>query len=408
MQYNRRKVDSIIANVDQIKQINSASIYKVIETHAPISRVKISQVSKLAPASVTKITRQLLVNGIISETERQASTGGRCAISLELNTEKVNVIAMRISRKHLTVSRYNLAGEISSNVKLLIENISVDALIALIFKEIKKIITLVESKGGKISAIAITLSGLIDPERGIVSYSPYHPFKDFALSAVISDQFAIPTFIGNHLRSLALAEHYFGAAQDCKDSILIGIHDGVGSGILVDSQLLKCKNSHVGEIGHIQVNPAGTQCHCGNYGCLETEINDRVLVQKVVDAVKGGAHSSVNVDTLTPDALFLAAKNNDPVCQKIVSDAANYLGKTISSLINILNPEKIIITGKICKAENVLFSTIQTCVKNETLPVFQSDVSIHAAELDPKTNLAAFSLVKREIYEGDLLLKLKV
>ena len=81
---NNQQADSVIASVDHIKQLNSATIYKVIEKYAPISRVKIANISKLAPASVTKITRQLLLQGIICETARQASTGGRCAISLAL------------------------------------------------------------------------------------------------------------------------------------------------------------------------------------------------------------------------------------------------------------------------------------------------------------------------------------
>jgi len=313
MKYNRRKVDSVIANVDQIKQINSASIYKVIERNAPISRVKISQVSKLAPASVTKITRQLLINGIISETARQPSTGGRCAISLELNVSKVNVIAIRISRKHLTVSRYNLAGELSTQSKSNVEGFNVEELLASIFTKSEEIIANETKANGIISAIALTLSGLIEPDIGIVSYSPYHPFKDFPLVKVIKDKLGLPTFIGNHARSIALAEHYFGAARDCQDSILIGIHNGVGSGILFNGKLLQGIKYHMGEVGHIQVNPAGVKCHCGNYGCLETEINDQVLVKKVISAIEGGAQSSVDIKTLTPSTVFLAAKDNDPV-----------------------------------------------------------------------------------------------
>ena len=118
MTKNHNQGGSLIANIDHIKQANTAIIYKVIEKNAPISRVKIAKLSKLAPASVTKITRQLLESNIISETARQASTGGRCAISLAPNLSTIHVLAIKIGQKKLSLSRYNLAGEQLQNTQV--------------------------------------------------------------------------------------------------------------------------------------------------------------------------------------------------------------------------------------------------------------------------------------------------
>jgi len=400
---NNQQANSVIANLDHIKQVNSATIYKVIEKYAPISRVKIAHVSKLAPASVTKITRQLLEQGIICETARQASTGGRCAISLAPNTDNIHVLAVKIGQKTLSLSCYNLAAERLATKQIKIKAEDEQPLSEFLITAIDSFIKKQQKKTGKISAIAISLSGLINPKKGVVLYTPYHPLVNFPLVEKIEQHFQLPTFIGNHTRSLALAEHYFGASKECLDSILISIHHGVGSGIIIEGKALLGQNFNIGEIGHIQANPAGRRCHCGNFGCLETEVSDTVIVDKVARAIKQGSFTRLSLDSLNVEKIYQAAEDNDPLCQKIVEDAATYLGKAIAILINLLNPQKIIIAGKIIRATTSLLSTIEQCIAHQALPNFQHKVQIETSLLPPDSTLAAFALIKQAIYEGDLL-----
>ncbi|WP_022940950.1 ROK family transcriptional regulator [Psychromonas hadalis] len=408
MQQTSSKMISTIANIDHIKQVNCATIYKVIEQHAPISRVKIAKVSQLAPASVTKITRHLIEKGIITETERQPSTGGRCAISLAPNSQKIYVIAAKIGRKFLSISHYNLAGKKSIDKRFNIEDKKGESLISLLRREIKSLIDDELQQGNSISAISITLSGLINPQQGKIIYTELNGLNNFPLVQVIEQAFNIPTFIGNHTRALALAEHYFGATQQSQDSIVISIHHGVGSGIIMQGKALLGVNCNIGEIGHIQVNPTGKQCHCGNFGCLETEVSDTVIVEKVQIAIENGEVAPFNNKTLNIEDIYLAAASGDPLCEKIVSEAASYLGKTIAILVNILNPEKIVISGKITTAKNTLFSAIQQCIVHQSLPDFHKKVIIQATELQPNSTIASFALIKKAIYEGDLLQKINI
>ena len=407
MHKNNRMTDSLVANIDQIKEINTASIFKVIEQNAPISRVKISKVSKLAPASVTKITRHLLERGIIVETARQASTGGRCAISLETNIKQINVLSFKIGLNSLVGSLYTLAGTKKDEVKEPLQDKGIEGVIELLRTTISQFIKQEKMIGGHISAIAITLSGLIDPDNGIIAYSPHHKFIDYPLVQEIETHFNIPTYIGNHTRSLARASQYFGAARGTQDSIFISIHNGVGSGIIMNNELMMGVNNNVGEIGHIQVNPAGKKCHCGNFGCLETEISNPTIIETVRQSIETGVHSSITLDNLTAINIFEAAKNNDPLCQKVVTDAANYLAKAISILINILNPEKIIIAGEICHAEDTLFSAIDEVIARQVLPKFQKNVMILPAEIFDDVTIAGFGIIKNAIYDGGLLQKIQ-
>tara|TARA_R110001592_G_scaffold200435_15_gene449301 strand:- start:939 stop:2171 length:1233 start_codon:yes stop_codon:yes gene_type:complete len=398
-----------IANIDQIKQLNSATIYKIIEQYTPISRVKIAKISKLAPASVTKITRQLLENGLISEVEQQASTGGRRAISLAPNSDMINVITIKLGQKLLSISHYNLSGTHLQSKQIAIPVIkSSELLIDFLISEVAKFITQPHLINNKVSAISITLSGLVDPKKGLVIYTPTYPLTDYPLVEQIEKTFNIPTFIGNHTRCLALAENYFGATRDCQDSVLISVHHGVGSGVIIENKELLGKSCNIGEIGHIQTNPAGKRCHCGNIGCLETEVSDTVIFEKVKSAIESGEDCALDINTMTIDDIYIAAANQDNLCQSITEQAATYLGKNIAILVNLLSPEKIVITGKITQAGEVLFSAIENCIKNQTLPNFHNKLQITATQLKPDLTIAAFALIKQAIYEGDLLQKMKV
>ncbi|MGJ8581661.1 MAG: ROK family protein [Psychromonas sp.] len=400
---------STIVNLDQVKQLNSATIYKVIEQYAPISRVKIAKVSYLAPASVTKITRQLMENGLISEVDLQASTGGRRAISLAPNAHNINVIALKLGQSLLSIAHYKLSGE-----KLLSKQINVPAandsatLIDFFISEIAKFMTQPALINEKISAISMTISGLVNPKTGTVIYHSTSPLQNTPLVKEIQQAFNIPTFIGNHTRCLALAEYYFGATQDTQDSILVSVHHGVGSGVIMEGKVLLGKSCNVGEIGHIQINPLGKQCHCGNIGCLETEVSDSVIYEKVTAAIASGSPSSLGALDFTIDDIYLAAANKDPLCLAIVQQAATYLGKSIAILVNLLNPEKIVITGKIVLSGNLIFNTIKQCTDTQTLPDFHHQLSVIPTDLKPDLTLAAFALTKQAIYEGDLLQRIKI
>lgn len=408
MQQKISSLVSNVANIDLIKQVNCASIYKVIEQNAPISRVKIAKISHLAPASVTKITRYLIESGIITETERQASTGGRCAISLAPNSDNISVIAIKIGRNLLYLSSYNLSGQKSVDKRIKIGNRTGNLLLSFLQHEIKKLIDDEREQGNKISAMSVTLSGLINPKEGRVIYTAFNKLSNVALVDLLEEAFNIPTFIGNHTRALALAEHYFGATQDNQDSIVITIHHGVGSGIIVQGKELLGANFNIGEIGHIQVNRAGNKCHCGNFGCLETEVSDNVIIEKVQQAIDAGETSPFGNKTFNIDNIYQAAANGDKLCDGIVSEAASYLGKTVAMLVNMLNPEKIVIVGKITTVQNTLFNKIQECIVHQSLPDFHSKISISTSELPENPTIASFALIKKAIYEGDLLQKINI
>ncbi|EJK2114268.1 DNA-binding transcriptional regulator NagC [Vibrio navarrensis] len=396
-----------IGNVDLVKQLNSAAVYRLIDQQGPISRIQVADVSQLAPASVTKITRQLLERGLIKEVAQQASTGGRRAISLTTEVKPFHSVAVRLGRDYVQFCLYDLGGtELAKDQHdLRYKNQSdlIEGLIALL----KDFINSCQDRIDQLIAIGVTLPGLVNPTTGVVEYMPNTDIDNLALGEIVREKFGIECFVGNDVRGMALAEHYFGASQDCQDSILVSVHRGTGSGIIVNGQVFLGFNRNVGEIGHIQIDPLGEQCQCGNFGCLETVAANPAIVQRVKKLLAQGYESSLSeLEQITIQDVCTHALQGDELAKQSLVRVGNQLGKAIAITVNLFNPQKIVIAGDITAAQEILFPAIQRNVENQSLKTFHSGLPIVASLIDKQPTMGAFAMIKRAMLNGVLLQKL--
>ncbi|GLO60251.1 N-acetylglucosamine repressor [Vibrio sp. MACH09] len=396
-----------IGNVDLVKQLNSAAVYRLIDQQGPISRIQVADVSQLAPASVTKITRQLIKRGLIKEVAQQASTGGRRAISLTTEVETFHSIAIRLGRDYIQFSLFNLGGvELASDSNAFKYTNQVELQQGLLL-HIRHFIDSQQSKIKQLIAIGVVLPGLVNPETGVVDYIPNTDIDNFALTDLITDNFNVSCFIGNDIRGKALAEHYFGASRDCNDSILVSVHRGTGAGIIVHGQVFLGANRNVGEIGHIQIDPLGTQCQCGNFGCLETVASNPAILERIKLLLAQGYDSSLaDIEELTMQHVCQHALNGDELAKQSLVRVGNKLGKAIAITINLFNPQKIIIAGDITAAQELIFPAIRRNIETQSLTTFHTDLPIVASELEGKPTIGAFAMIKRSMLNGVLLQKL--
>ncbi|KOO14162.1 transcriptional regulator [Vibrio xuii] len=396
-----------IGNVDLVKQLNSAAVYRLIDQQGPISRIQVADVSQLAPASVTKITRQLLERGLIKEVAQQASTGGRRAISLTTEVEPFHSVAIRLGRDYMQFSLYDLGGKELASDYCEFFYTTQDELIEGLLTQLKQFIQTQQSSINQLIAIGVTLPGLVNPETGVVEYMPNIPIDNLALSEIIHKSFHVQCFVGNDVRGMALAEHYFGASQDCQDSILVSVHRGTGAGIIVNGQVFLGFNRNVGEIGHIQIDPLGEQCQCGNFGCLETVAANPAIVERVNKLIKQGYESSLTtLETINISDVCEHANLGDELAKQSLVRVGNKLGKAIAITINLFNPQKVIIAGDITQCEDIVFPAIRRNVENQSLTTFHNDLPIVASKIDKQPTLGAFAMIKRAMLNGVLLQKL--
>lgn len=396
-----------IGNVDLVKQLNSAAVYRLIDQQGPISRIQVADVSQLAPASVTKITRQLLERGLIKEVAQQASTGGRRAISLTTEVEPFHSVAIRLGRDYIQFSLYDLGAKELASAYNEFFYTTEEELVEGLLAHLKSFIQDNQTSINQLIAIGVILPGLVNPETGVVEYMPNITIDNLALSDVIEKTFHVQCFVGNDVRGMALAEHYFGASKDCQDSILVSVHRGTGAGIIVNGQVFLGYNRNVGEIGHIQIDPLGEQCQCGNFGCLETVAANPAIVERVNKLIKQGYESSLtSLETIRISDVCEHANLGDELAKQSLVRVGNQLGKAIAITINLFNPQKVVIAGDITQCEEIVFPAIRRNVENQSLTTFHSGLPIVASQIDKNPTLGAFAMVKRAMLNGVLLQKL--
>ncbi|MFU2078565.1 ROK family protein [Avibacterium endocarditidis] len=395
-----------IANVDFVKQMNSAVVYKLIDQQGPISRIQISELSQLAPASVTKITRNLLGRGLIKEVEQQQSTGGRRATSIVAEHKAFRTILIHLGRKQVTFAIMDLSTKLLKREILPLPDYqSAVEIERFLMTQLAQFIQQNQRKNAEFIAIGITVPGFVDVKTNRIQYLPHLTLDEpWDLANQIAQRFQLMTFIGHDVRSLALAEHYFGVTKDCYDSLLLRIHRGVGAGIVINHEVFLGYKNNVGEIGHIQVDPLGKRCLCGNVGCLETVVSNAAIEEKMQRLLEDGYQSKwISLESHDIEAICKAVNKQDSVAVDLIEHVGVQIGRVLAMSVNMFNPEKIVISGEITQAQSVLFAAIRRTLDNLALPAFVKSTPLVASELKNEDVIGAFALIKQALLDGRLL-----
>ncbi|MGV2986893.1 ROK family protein [Vibrio sp. E150_011] len=398
-------------HIDHIKQVNAGRVYKLIDQYGPISRIDLSKLSGLAPASITKITRELIAAHLIHETVvQEAISRGRPAVGLQTNNQGWQFLSMRLGRGYLSIALHELGGDVLIDTKIEIHEVDQEDVAARLLYEIEEFFETYNDQLDRVTSIALTLPGLVNTEQGVVLQMPHYNVANFPIGSEIFNATGLPVFVANDTRAWALAENLFGHSQDCDNSVLISIHHGVGAGIILDGRVLQGRHGNIGELGHIQVDRNGMECHCGNKGCLETVASSQAIRREVIQRIANGEASSL-VEALNDDedvsveAICEAAANGDPLAVNVIEKLGDHLGSAIAIVINLFNPEKILIGGVINQAKDILYPAIQRCIEQQSLPAYTKNLKIVESRFYKQATMPGAALVKQALYDGVLLMK---
>lgn len=254
---------------------------------------------------------------------------------------------------------------------------------------------------GEYIGIGIGVPGVCDIPNGIVKFAPNLFWKDIPIKDILQKEFNIPTFIDNDANAAALGEAWSGSGKGKKHIVCITIGTGVGSGLILNGGIFHGAQS-AGEIGHVTVLEDGPLCNCGNKGCLETLTAAPAIAKAAKKAVLSGKETLLSkyvkggdFTGLTAKEVFESAKAGDHVAETIVQEVANYLGLTLANVINILNPEQIIIGGGVAAAGDTLFNPLKKVIKERSLTDLYNNVEIVPARLGNDAGIiGAAALVK--------------
>ncbi|MDD1783694.1 ROK family protein [Enterovibrio sp. ZSDZ35] len=393
-------------HIDHIKRNNAGAVYKLIDQLGPISRIELSKRSQLAPASITKITRELIDAHLVKETEYgEPASRGRPAIGLVLDNEGWQFLSLRLGRGYLTLALHELGGDILVEERKDIDILDQETLLTLIQNRINHFFSVHANVVDRVTAVAVSLPGLVNSAQGVVIQMPHFNVHNMPLGAAIHRSTGLPVFIGNDTRSWALAEKLFGNARDVENSVLVSIHHGVGAGIMIDGKVLEGQIGNIGELGHIQIKPFGKRCFCGNNGCLETVASLQSVLEDTQALLDQGHESVLQGRKLSINLLCQAAVKGDPVAVNVITELGHNLGQAIAITVNLFNPQRILIGGELNQAKSVLYPAIMDRIQNQTLPQYFEHLELDEAFFYTQATMPGAALVKRAMYEGYLLMK---
>jgi glucokinase len=217
--------------------------------------------------------------------------------------------------------------------------------------------------------VGIGSPGPLDRARGIVIVSPNLGWRDFPLRDEVSKRVKLPAALDNDANCATLGEWWCGAAKGGRNVVGITIGTGIGGGLIFDGKLYHGSSDGAGEIGHTTIDPTGRRCKCGNYGCLEAYASGPAIAERAREELEVDGNSILHemvdgdVNRITAQIVFEASKRGDPVATQVVRDTAHFLGVGVSNLINVLNPDIVVIAGGVTQAGDLLFDPLRAEIK---------------------------------------------
>lgn len=240
----------------------------------------------------------------------------------------------------------------------------------------------------QLCGISIAAAGAIDAPRGIITLSPNLPgWRDIPLRDIIRERLGIKTWLINDTNAAALAEHQLGAGQGIKNLLYLTVGTGIGGAVILGGRLYTGASGSAGEIGHMTIDANGLRCKCGNIGCLETLASGTAVAREAIRRVSRGEGSSLSeivagrIGSITAEHVAMAARDGDCLALDVINKAATYLGVGLVNLVNIFNPEMIIIGGGLAKMGDLLLSPARQVVREKAFPVSAEAVCILPTQL---------------------------
>lgn len=380
-----------------------AEIIKQLYYKKTLSLPDLSRLTQRSLPLVTSTVNALVEDKYLIKKGLAPSTGGRRPLMFLLNPAKQKyIVAVAMDQLITRLVIFNLANELALELQMVDLDVSEknasDKLIGFINDSIKKS----GFDRDSLLGVGIGMPGLVNAEMGI--NNTHLPTPDGSLLVeFLEDQLELPIFIDNDSSLITLAELHFGEADGLQDALVVNVGWGTGLGIIIKGSLYRGSTGYAGEFSHIPLSNTNNLCSCGRTGCLEVDTSLLVMVEKSKAAIAQGAESKLkklfeDKSKHGGDHFLDAVVQQDPLAVSILSDASFQLGKGLATLIHILNPQRIILSGRGARAGKMILPGIQQAINEFCIPMIADQTGIVLSKLaDQAELLAAGSLVVENI-----------
>jgi predicted NBD/HSP70 family sugar kinase/biotin operon repressor len=364
------------SNTSRVKAHNVQAVLLNLLHNRQTSRVQLAEQTSLSKTTITNLIAELMDQGVVAEEAVEDGTRngrrrvGRPQRMLHLVPDARFVVGVHIGIGLFRVALANIHAEIvQSNTVRFDLNQSPHMVLSQIALEIEK--TLEESgvRLDLVLGVGVGVSGLIDYRTGVNLMAPSLGWHNVPVKAVLEERLNLPVCADNNVRAMSLGEAYFGAGRNVGIMAFIYGRIGVGSGFVINGQLFRGSGAGAGEIGHTIMLPHnGAACRCGQQGCLETLVSEPVLLreaQTLAQANPDGilAEHLDQAGAFPIEAVFDAARAGDTQTLEMINGRAYYLGVALANLVNILNPELIVLGGMFAQASDLIIPTAEETMR---------------------------------------------
>lgn len=377
-----------LSNIERKKYLQKVRLIKLLHADGAKSNADICKLLSISSPTSLILINELVQEKLIEKKGKGRSVGGRKPELYSIRDNSFYVLCIEMERFKTEIAildnnNNNISGIQTFSLRLSKDKSSINQLYE--FAE-----GLIKSSGidrSKLVGIGLSMPGLVDKNAG-KNYTYFITGNDSkSLQDILEEKFKKPVYIQNDVKTNALAEYRFGLAAGKKDVLVLLMDWGIGLGIIMDGKLHSGISGFSGEIGHIPFVNDGEQCYCGKRGCLETVASGIALARLAKQGIQSGESSLLNslsdeeIENIEPHIVIDAANKGDQYAINILSEVGHNLGKAIATLIQLFNPELIILGGKIAEAKQYITIPIKHSINTYCMTRVRENTKIILSNL---------------------------
>ena len=375
------------------RNFNRRAVLELIRyTPGGISRAELARKIDLTRSTVSTIVTDLLVDGLVRETESGPATGGRRPILLEINPRRGYIVGVDMGVTHLSLVITDFLAHVLYEKEIPFDIRSgPQVCLEVVDHDVRELLKQAGITFDQVLAVGVGVPGPVLAEEGIVSAPPIMPGWDgHPIRAHLQGLWHCPVSLNNDAELGALGEWAFGAGRVRRHMAYIKVGSGIGAGLILDGRIYRGASGLAGEIGHLTIQENGPLCDCGNRGCLEALAGGAAIARTAISAVNAGKRTQLAsikpVERITAQDVGEAARLGDLVAQQIVVEAGSYLGTAIAGIINLSNPSMVVVGGGVAQMGDLLLEPIRHVVRERSLRPAAQAVRITAAVLGRRSS----------------------
>ena len=332
------------ASVKDVRRTNRAVILRHVLLNGPTSRGEVGAATGLSPATVTNVVNELIAEGSVQEGGYLDSAGGRRRAIVAIAADAALIVGADVGETGIRVEVFDLslARLAAREYPIKGRRIDVAEAGAVIAAQVVSMLGELGADSSRVLGIGVGVPGIVEElaTGGPVVHAEIVGWHDVDFAGFL-DELGVPVFIDNGAKSTTQAESWYGAARGVDHAVMVLVGEGAGAGIITDGQLYRGSSSSAGEWGHTKISLDGPHCRCGSSGCVETFVGASALL----DQWRGPDERWLGRETEGIDAILRAWRSGDPAAQRAIEALVRHLGLALSNLVNLYNPQKIIVGG---------------------------------------------------------------